>query len=189
MNGQTVAMVPNQRAVFAGLPSGGQYEVTADAAAANVVAVSAPGAEVLGVAALAPGVAEVTVVDVSAAPAQPVLTVTVEVAIDGQSGGMVGGDPATWTPVEVTPEMNGQTVEMAIGQAGLFRGFDSAGLVVVSSSDMAVVVPLQPSDDGTVQTAAGFQAVAAGTATVTVSAANAAPGAAPLVSVTVTVAP
>ena len=197
MNGQTVRMAPNQRAVFTGLPADGRYEITTNPESASVVAPTMPtdggwsATDTFGFTALATGVANVTVMDVSASgDPQPVVTVIVDVTLSGPSGGMAGGDPATWAPVEVTPGMNGQTVQVKPGQTGLFQGLESAGLVFVQSTDLTVVMPLQPAGDGTVQKAAGFQAITVGTATVTVTAANIIAGEAdPLVTIEVEVTP
>lgn len=101
------------------------------------------------------------------------------------TGSMVGGDPSTWAPVEVSPAFEGAVLEMVPGQAGRFVGLPDV-LVEVQSSDPAVVVVSQASDDGTTQMTAGFQAVAAGSAIVTVT--GAADGA-PLLTFTVVVNP
>lgn len=78
---------------------------------------------------------------------------------------MVGGDPGTWAPVEVTAEMNGKTLEMVPNQAANFVGFPASdkGYYVTSSDDS--VVKGSNSLDAT--TVPGFQALAAGSATVT----------------------
>lgn len=77
---------------------------------------------------------------------------------------MVGGDPATWSPVEVTAEMNGQTIDLVQGQAANFVQLpeSKAGYFVVSSNDSAVTG--RPAPDAT--TVPGFQAVGVGEATV-----------------------
>jgi len=78
---------------------------------------------------------------------------------------MVGGNPGTWAPVEITAEMNGKSIDLVPGQAANFVGFPaSAKGYYVTSTDEAVVKGSNSLDDTTVP---GFQAVAAGKATVT----------------------
>lgn len=78
---------------------------------------------------------------------------------------LVGGDPATWSPLEVTAEMNGLDVDMVPSQAANFVGFpDSAKGYFVTASDDAVVEVMNATD-GTM--APGFRAIAVGTADVT----------------------
>jgi len=78
---------------------------------------------------------------------------------------IVGGDPATWSPLEVTAEMNGLDVEMVPNQVANFTGFpDSAkGYFVTTSNNEVVNVTNAPDKTLT----PGFRAVAPGTAEVT----------------------
>ena len=82
------------------------------------------------------------------------------------SESMLGGDPATWSPLEVTLEQNGDTFPAVPNQVGLFIDLPESktGYTVVSS-DEAIVRPMSSADE---TTAAGWQAVALGSADVTV---------------------
>lgn len=78
---------------------------------------------------------------------------------------IVGGDPGTWAPVEVTTEDNGKTFEMVPNQAANFVNFPpAANGYYVTSSDDAVVAGVNAADETTTP---GFTAVAPGSATVT----------------------
>ena len=81
---------------------------------------------------------------------------------------LAGGDPSTWTPVEITPGMNGGLIQLRIGQAARFTGLPDGGPVTIESSDLRAVVDVQPTDAAGVTTAAGITAVGAGAAHVIV---------------------
>lgn len=78
---------------------------------------------------------------------------------------IVGGNPGTWAPVEVSADMNGKTIELVPEQTANFVGFPKAanGSYVVSSDEM-VVAGSNALDETTVP---GFRAVGVGSATVT----------------------
>jgi hypothetical protein len=78
--------------------------------------------------------------------------------------GMVGGDPATWAPVEVTAEMNGQTIDLVNGQAANFVGLPESdkGYFVVSSNDSVATAHSSMND----KTVPGFHGVGVGEATI-----------------------
>lgn len=81
---------------------------------------------------------------------------------------MVGGDPSTWSPVQLTLDQNGQTIDLKVGQVAIINGLpvnDDANKINVTSSDEAVVAP--HSGDGTTENS-GFQAAAPGTAQIIV---------------------
>ncbi len=83
------------------------------------------------------------------------------------SEGMVGDNPGTWAPLEITQSANGTTVDMVVDQAAIFPDFPMDG-AVLESSDPAVVEVSQPTTEGDAQMGAGMRAVAPGTATITV---------------------
>lgn len=96
--------------------------------------------------------------DNSGGSAAPTQSATTEAPI-------VGGDPGTWAPVEVTTEDNGKTFDMVPNQAANFVNFPpAANGYYVTSSDEAVVAGVNAPDETTTP---GFTAVAPGTATVT----------------------
>jgi hypothetical protein len=100
---------------------------------------------------------------------------------------MVGTDPGTWAPVEVTPEMNGSTITIVPGQAANFVGLPESKTGYAVVSDMETVVAAHSAKDDT--TFPGFHGVAAGTAKVTVYDGDPAESASaqPIVAVTVVV--
>lgn len=84
------------------------------------------------------------------------------------SSGMVGGDPGTWSPVQLTMDDNGKTVDLVVGQAVIINGLpanDDANKIVVKSDNEAVAMPMQ--GDGKT-TNYGFTAAGEGTAQVIV---------------------
>ena len=84
------------------------------------------------------------------------------------SSTLAGGDPSTWTPVSVTQEMNGQVIELRVGQVARFTDLPAAANITVETSDPNAVMPVQPSDTNGVTTVAGIKAVGLGAAHVIV---------------------
>jgi hypothetical protein len=85
-----------------------------------------------------------------------------------EAGQMVGEDPGTWAPIEITQSTNGTTVDMVVGQAAIFTDLPDSPTVMVESSDPMVVEASQAEGEGDVTAVAGLVARGAGTATVTV---------------------
>ncbi len=76
----------------------------------------------------------------------------------------VGGDPSTWSPVRVTPDDDGSTQALVVGQAVIFEGFQEGASF--ESSDPMVFTATDAQGDGESTTVAGGQAHAAGTSEV-----------------------
>lgn len=111
----------------------------------------------------------------SSAPASesaaPVASESASPAVDASaapSESMVGGDPSTWTPLYITPET--AEVQMVPGQVALLDDAVTAaaagGEVVLTSSNEAVIVPVQPTEN----TVGSINAVGVGDAELTVQA-------------------
>ncbi|MDP2014167.1 MAG: hypothetical protein Q8L05_08090 [Actinomycetota bacterium] len=92
----------------------------------------------------------------SSASATPSMSESAEV--------LVGGDPSTWSPVRVTPDDDGSTQALVIGQAVIFEGFQEGA--TFESSDPMVFTASDAQGDGESTTVAGGQALAAGTSEV-----------------------
>lgn len=75
---------------------------------------------------------------------------------------MPGGDPSTWAPVQVTPDQNGQVISLYVGQAVNFVGLPDVPDINVESSNPKAIEPFSPTNDGTMTTGAGAQAVGIG---------------------------
>ncbi|MHB1166542.1 MAG: hypothetical protein ACYC90_12350 [Candidatus Nanopelagicales bacterium] len=74
---------------------------------------------------------------------------------------MVGGDPSTWSPVEVTLDMNGEKVKVVVGQFAIFTDLPANTAnkkIVLRASKKGVVDITQQSASAT----AGFEALAKG---------------------------
>jgi len=82
------------------------------------------------------------------------------------SSEMVGENPSTWAPIEVTQSANGTTIDMVVDQAAIVTDIPEG--VTVESSDPAVVEASQARTDGDAVYVAGLTAKAPGTATITV---------------------
>lgn len=80
---------------------------------------------------------------------------------------MVGGSPATWSPLHAERKESGKTITLVPKQAVLFDGFAAAAKF--SSSDPKVFVAENAEGKGTYTAQAGGYAVAKGKATVTVT--------------------
>lgn len=78
------------------------------------------------------------------------------------SDAMVGGDPSTWAPVEVTMDMNGQVIPLKVGQAVNFVDIPELPNLNIMNSNPAAIEVALPTDEGGVQTGAGAQAVGPG---------------------------
>jgi len=85
-----------------------------------------------------------------------------------ESSEMVGGDPGTWAPIEITQSTNGTTVDMVVGQAAIFTDLPDSPTVMVESSDPMVVEASQAEGEGEVTAVAGLVAKGEGSATITV---------------------
>lgn len=85
----------------------------------------------------------------------------------GESASMVGGDPGTWTPLQISQNDNGTTIDMVVGQAAIFTDLPDDPTLKVESSDPAVVEASQAEGTGEVTAVAGLVAKAPGTATIT----------------------
>ena len=85
-------------------------------------------------------------------------------AIASESATIVGGDPATWSPIMVKRKT--KTIELVPNQVGVFPAYEYAknGNFTAISSDPAVVEVL-PADNASV---VAFRAIAPGTAIVKV---------------------
>ncbi len=86
---------------------------------------------------------------------------------ESSSASIVGNDPATWSPIQISQDANGTTIDLVAGQAAVFTDFPEGG-AVVESSDPAVVTASQAGSDGDATFTAGLQAQAPGSATITV---------------------
>lgn len=73
---------------------------------------------------------------------------------------LVGGDPSTWSPVRVTPDDDGSTQSLVVGQAVIFEGFREGS--IFESSDPSVFTASAAQGDGESGTVAGGQALATG---------------------------
>ena len=83
------------------------------------------------------------------------------------SESLVGGDPSTWTPIEVTQAMNGEKVKIVVGQAVIFTDLpknDADNKVVLLQRKKGVVKVVQQTAD----TNAGFSGLAPGRTRITV---------------------
>lgn len=87
---------------------------------------------------------------------------TTDAASPAASEQMVGGDPSSWAPVEVTMDMNGQVIDLYVGQAVNFVDVPELPNLNILNSNAASIETFLPTDDGTMQTIAGAQAVGVG---------------------------
>lgn len=87
------------------------------------------------------------------------------------SGAMVGTDPGTWAPVEITQDMNGQAISLVVGQNATFSGLpadDANNRIVIESSNPKAVEPTQQGTENGVTTVAGLTAVGPGASRIVV---------------------
>lgn len=82
------------------------------------------------------------------------------------SASVIGGDPSTWTPVDLSAANDGGKVKLVVGQNAVFTDLPPNGkkVVVVRAKPKGVVTVTQQSDTNN----AGLQAIAPGKATVNV---------------------
>jgi hypothetical protein len=83
------------------------------------------------------------------------------------SSSMVGGSPATWSPLHATRADSGKTITLVPKQAVLFDGFSDQAKF--TSSNPKVFVAENAEGKGTYTAQAGGYAVSKGKATVTVT--------------------
>ena len=86
-------------------------------------------------------------------------------AMSESTSPIAGGDPSTWSPVRVTPDDDGSTQGLVVGQAVIFEGFQEGASF--ESSDPKVFSATAAQGDGESTTVAGGQALSAGTSEVT----------------------
>jgi hypothetical protein len=86
------------------------------------------------------------------------------------SATLVGGDPSTWTPVDLTQAVDGTRVKLVVGQFATFSDLPPNGAqnVIVRAKPKGIVVVTQQGTKDGVTSTAGLQAVAPGKATVNV---------------------
>jgi len=83
------------------------------------------------------------------------------------SESLVGGDPSTWTPVEVTQSMNGDPVKLVVGQHAVFTDLPAVNknnVIVLHAKFKGIVKITQP----TATSNGGFQATTPGKTRITV---------------------
>jgi hypothetical protein len=84
----------------------------------------------------------------------------------------VGGDPATWTPISITPADNAGTIDMVVGQVALFEDLplnNGEDLNFVADPTGIVTIERAEGDSEVVSAGPSLIAAAPGTTTVTVS--------------------
>jgi hypothetical protein len=84
---------------------------------------------------------------------------------------VIGGDPGTWSPVEITQDMNGQKVKIVVGQAAYFSDLpanDATNKIVLRAKPKGIVKVSQQGTKNGVEQAAGFVGLTKGKTTVTV---------------------
>lgn len=89
------------------------------------------------------------------------------------SEALVGGDPATWTPLPITTDMNGDPVKMVVRQVAIFTDLPKStkkNPIVLHAKFKGIVKITQP----TATSNGGFQAIKPGKTRITVW--NGAPG-------------
>ena len=87
---------------------------------------------------------------------------------ESSASAMVGENPGTWAPLEITQSTNGTTVDMVVDQAAIFTDLPEDSALMVESSDPSVVEVSQAQTSGDSTSVAGMVAKSAGTATITV---------------------
>lgn len=85
-------------------------------------------------------------------------------SVSASTDGLVGGDPSTWSPVRVTPDDDGASLPLVVGQAVIFEGFQEGA--TFESSDPMVFTASNAQGDGESTTVAGGQALGVGTSEV-----------------------
>ena len=87
------------------------------------------------------------------------------------SPSLVGGDPSTWAPVNITQADNGTKIKLVVGQNAIFTDLpqnDANTTVIVRAKPKGIVRVVQQTNENGVATNAGFQAIATGKTIVTV---------------------
>lgn len=87
------------------------------------------------------------------------------------SPSLLGGDPSTWAPVNITQADNGTKIKLVVGQNAIFTDLpqnDANTTVIVRAKPKGVVRVVQQTNENGVATNAGFQAIATGKTIVTV---------------------
>lgn len=87
-------------------------------------------------------------------------------ALPSADQAVIEGDPSTWQPLEITSNQAGETIQMVKGQFATFPGVTAAETLETSAP--AVIAVNQPDAPNTWDGGAAAQAVAIGTAEVTV---------------------
>lgn len=96
---------------------------------------------------------------------------TAPTAAASPSASLVGGDPGTWSPVNITQNMNGTKVKIVVGQAAIFTDLppnDATNTIIVRAKPKGVVQVTQQGITDGVSSNAGFVGIAPGKTTVTV---------------------
>lgn len=115
------------------------------------------------------------------APASSAPAASQEPSADPSSS-LVGGDPSTWSPLVL--DATTQSATLVVGQAGVFNSLPEGANVTIVTSDPAILSVSQAGEGSN----AGIQAVAPGSATLTIEDGFAADqGATVLVTIPVTV--
>ena len=99
------------------------------------------------------------------APSAMAATATPTPTPTASATGLIGGSPATWTPITVKKAAKGSTIKLVKDQAFIFHGF--VDKVKFKSSNPKVVIVSNAEGKGTYTASAGGHAVAPGTAKVT----------------------
>ena len=84
---------------------------------------------------------------------------------------MVGGDPSTWSPMNITMDMNGTTVKLIKGQTAIFTDLpanDATNKIVVVAKKKGIVKITQQGADGDAITVAGLTGLKKGKTKITV---------------------
>jgi len=87
------------------------------------------------------------------------------------SPSLVGGDPSTWTPVNITQADNGTKIKLVVGQNAIFTDLpqnDATNTIIVRAKPKGIVRVTQQTNDNGTATNAGLQAIATGKTIVTV---------------------
>lgn len=81
------------------------------------------------------------------------------------SSTLVGGDPSTWAPIEITQAMNNQRITLVVGQNAVFTDLpavDANNVIKVKPKKKGIVKVTQATNDGGVATNAGITALNVG---------------------------
>lgn len=122
--------------------------------------------EVAGAQAIASGSTTVAIWSGDPAVENAIPLATVTVMAGSSADMMVGDNPATWSPVLLTPDENNMTVSVVPGQAIVFDNFPMGPDTVINvmSDNPDVVLPSQGEVTDTMTTNPGALAISPGTA-------------------------